>query len=78
MLMKGKFEGFIIKSANQSFFISREGRIRGNRLSLQKERFRVDIRRNFLMVRVTQVGVQHCGKWVRVHPCAQSHDSFLV
>lgn len=34
--MKGTFEGFIIKSANWPFFISTEGRIRGNRLSLQE------------------------------------------
>lgn len=52
--MKGTFEGFIIKSANWPFFISREGRVRGHRFSLQE--IRADRRKNFLIVRVTQVG----------------------
>lgn len=67
MLMKGKFEGFVRKSANQ-LFVSTAGRIGGNGLSLQ-ERFRVDIRNSFLLVRVTQTRIPHHGNCLCVHPC---------
>lgn len=60
MLLKGEFEGYITKSAQQ-LFSSTEGRIRENGLSL-KERVRVDVRKNFLMVRVTQIGMCHFEK----------------
>ena len=56
---KNAGEGFVRKSANQPFFISTKGRIGENRLSLQ-ERFRVDLRKNFLMVRVAQIVGSGC------------------
>lgn len=64
MLTKGEFEG----SVKCQTAVLHLHRIRGNGLSLQ-ERFKVDIRKNFQMVRAPHIGIHHCGKWWCIHPC---------